>query len=143
MYEKLLALAILAHEELIGVSQFTEKLDEYFFDDPTNNLLLSLEFEYNDTNSIIATLLNQYELIDFNLFGLNLFREIDLIYNSSNLDIKKFGEKMYLIWKNIPYPYDEKEPFYTLSYADDCLSYGDEKQTRELYEQVISFYKSK
>ena len=32
------------------------------------------------------------------------------------------------------------EPFHILSYADDCLSYGDEKQCRELYESMFAFY---
>lgn len=33
-----------------------------------------------------------------------------------------------------------EEPFHILSYADDCLSYGDEKQCRELYESMFAFY---
>lgn len=31
-------------------------------------------------------------------------------------------------------------PFYILSYADDPLSWGDEKQARELYENAIGYY---
>lgn len=33
-----------------------------------------------------------------------------------------------------------EEPFYILSYADDCLGYGDEKQCRELYENALNYY---
>lgn len=33
------------------------------------------------------------------------------------------------------------EPFHTLSYADDPLSWNDEKQTRKLYEELFEFYK--
>ena len=33
-----------------------------------------------------------------------------------------------------------EEPFFALCYADDCLSYGDEKQCRDLYEAALSYY---
>jgi hypothetical protein len=32
------------------------------------------------------------------------------------------------------------EPFWSLSYADDPLSWGDVNQTKELYEEMLNFY---
>ena len=33
---------------------------------------------------------------------------------------------MYDLWKLLPDKINNEEPFYTLNYAGDCLSYGDE-----------------
>ena len=35
------------------------------------------------------------------------------------------------------------DPFFTMCYADDPLSWGDKDQTRELYEQMFRFYDEK
>lgn len=40
----------------------------------------------------------------------------------------------------LPQETGQKEPFKALCYADDCLSWGDEKQTRELYEKAFQYY---
>lgn len=47
---------------------------------------------------------------------------------------------MYSLWQNLPEQISYVEPFYILSYADDPLSWGDEKQARELYENAIGYY---
>lgn len=36
---------------------------------------------------------------------------------------------------------DEEQPFWTLSYADDPLSWGDEEQSKALYEEAFDFYR--
>lgn len=143
MFEELLTLAILSEVGLIDSSCYLEKLDSYFLNAPKNTTLLELEFLYKDINGAIYTLLplkltNQ---IDYHHFGKILFQEIEKIYLNNNFTINDFGQKMYLIWNLfIPHPLSEEEPFWTLSYADECLSYGDEKQTRELYEKAFQYY---
>lgn len=47
---------------------------------------------------------------------------------------------MYSIWINIPNSIQNKEPFWTLSYADDPLAYGDEEQARFLCEKMLNYY---
>ena len=47
---------------------------------------------------------------------------------------------MYRLWTLLPKKIKLEEPFYILSYADDCLGYGDEKQCRELYENALNYY---
>ncbi len=40
----------------------------------------------------------------------------------------------------MPRDIGQKEPFLTLCYADDCLSYHDEEQCRKLYEKAMCYY---
>ncbi len=63
------------------------------------------------------------------------------VYKTNTLDIREFADRCYKMWTVLPKDISMQEPFHTLSYADDCLSYGDEKQTRELYEKAFDFYK--
>ncbi len=54
--------------------------------------------------------------------------------------IEQFSEKMYLLWESLPGRLQNEQPFFTLSYADDPLSWGDEKQTRSIYENMLNYY---
>jgi hypothetical protein len=36
----------------------------------------------------------------------------------------------------------QMEPFWTLSYADDPLSWGEERQTHEIYEKMFGYYEN-
>ena len=47
---------------------------------------------------------------------------------------------MYDLWKLLPDKINNEEPFYTLNYAGDCLSYGDEIRCRELYKCALNYY---
>ena len=37
----------------------------------------------------------------------------------------------------------KQQPFWSLSYADDPMSWGDETQSRELYRDMLAFYQRK
>lgn len=39
-----------------------------------------------------------------------------------------FASRMYSLWKNLPSNIQNQQPFFTLCYADDPLSWGDEKE---------------
>lgn len=58
------------------------------------------------------------------------------------MEIHSFAEKAYVAWNMLPKSIDQTEPFWTLSYADDPLSWGDEKQTREIYEKMFRYYEN-
>ncbi|MDP4144065.1 MAG: hypothetical protein Q8936_06205 [Bacillota bacterium] len=62
-------------------------------------------------------------------------------YYQDDMDIRFFGSKMYPIWMMLPHGIQNKEPFWTLCYADDPLSLEDERQTRELYQRMFQYYK--
>lgn len=47
---------------------------------------------------------------------------------------------MYDLWKQLLDKINDEELFYTLNYAGDCLSYGDEIQCRELCECTLNYY---
>ena len=73
-------------------------------------------------------------------FGDQLMSELKTVYEES--DIVGFSEKMYDLWKLLPDKINNEEPFYTLNYVGDCLSYGDEIQCRELYECALNYYEA-
>ena len=64
--------------------------------------------------------------------------KIKVCYDSTEL--KQFAEKMYMLWESLPGNIQEEAPFFILSYADDPLSWGDEEQTRKLYEDMLAYY---
>lgn len=74
----------------------------------------------------------EYHQFDIVMFGKTLFSGLEAAYASSSLQVKEFGEKCYALWNCLPEQIGQIEPFFRLCYADDCLSYGDEKQTRVL-----------
>ena len=75
---------------------------------------------------------------DTECFGKILMRSLLRIYES--IDIALFAKKMYSLWNKLPRDIGQKEPFLTLCYADDCLSYHDEEQCRKLYEKAMCYY---
>ena len=77
--------------------------------------------------------------LNYDVFGHILFENIRRLYEKNSLGIEAFCRKAYNIWKLLPNEIILVEPFWTLLYADDCLSYGDEAQTRNLYENAFSY----
>lgn len=81
----------------------------------------------------------QTEPINRDVFGKLLMAALNPIYEGS--EIGDFGNRMYKLWQRFPSVIEYGEdPFYVFCYADDCLSYGDEKQCRKLYESALSYY---
>ena len=58
------------------------------------------------------------------------------------MDIQRFGDIMYSLWESLPGDLQDKQPFWILCYADDPLSWGDEKQSREIYEEMLEYYET-
>lgn len=119
-------------------------LDKLFLANLKSDILLELEgcsSNCNDTYDKISRFWNdEYDNLDVGLFGKELFRGLKVVYMDDSLTIKEFGEKSYALWNYLPDRIREIEPFYILCYADDYLSYGDEKQTRMFYERAFAFY---
>lgn len=101
----------------------------------------SMSYDCNQTYEKLSTYL-QYECPEFdsNVFGKALVSGLEKLYKSDTITIQEFGERCYRLWNSLPATINRQEPFWTLSYADDCLSYGDEEQSRSLYEGVFAFY---
>lgn len=143
MVEILLSYAILLYVGLVSGAEYKENLNAYFLKHPDNDLLLELEWRTLDIEGTIK-IISDYCLensVDYDIFGSFLINKLEEIYYQDNIDIQFFGSKMYSIWKVLPSEIENKEPFWTLCYADDPLSWGDEMQTREFYQKMFQYYK--
>ena len=138
--EGLFVCAILCGLGLEKYDTYREKIEQLFELNPTDEILLDLYGRtYKDGLLHIHSIMNEYAL-NCEVFGKYLMEELQKVYVS--VEITEFGKKMYELWNRLPDTIDKmEEPFHVLSYADDCLSYGDEKQCRKLYEWMFEFYK--
>ncbi len=128
----------------IGYKKYDEYqcvLDRLFLNEPSNEELLNLEgMKCKDAMLHLFSLM-QTSTIDQDKFGSLLMSILKPVYQES--DIRDFGRKMYKLWQMLPSSMNEKEPFFTFCYADDCLSYDDEQQCRALYENALNYYENK
>jgi len=138
--EELLIYAILFNEELVTENKYSKHLDELFLNNPENDDLLYLEWETDMKKAIIYMKTHiDYKNLDLEQFGSILMCRLKDIYINCS-DIKYFGSRMYSLWESLPGNIQNIEPFWTLSYADDPLSWGDEEQTRKIYEHLLGIY---
>lgn len=137
--EKLFVYAILYSVGYEVWQEYQDELDRLFLDNSANDEYLTLE-GMSPKEAILHTFsLMQEEQINHDVFGKELMKSIKPIYKNS--DIKDFANRMYKMWQRLPsvIEYGE-EPFFVFCYAEDCLSYGDEKQCRELFENALKYY---
>lgn len=137
--EKLFAYALLMCEGYDVWAQYSEELDRLFLDEPQNEIYLHLEGATDRKKAVLRTLSEMNNVsFDIEVFGKTLMEQISDIYKKSVL--KDFAEHMYSLWNNLPDEIQNSEPFYTLSYADDCILYNSEKHCRRLFESAIYYY---
>lgn len=137
--EELFAYALLFCEGYDVWELYMKRLDELFLAFPENEEYLYLEGLKNPKEAALHIVAVMSEVsFDTDLFGRTLMRQIAEIYSTS--DIEEFGRKMYSLWNKFPEMIEHQEPFWTFGYADDCLSFGDEEQCRELYEGAMHYY---
>ena len=145
--ESLIAAAFLWYHDLGTYEEYNSLLDKKFLQNPDSDILLELEWCSSDCGKTFEVLFHfwhyeYFQFFDTDIFGKNLFHGLETVYKSNSISLTEFGSRCYQLWTNLSNePICDIEPFFTLSYADDCLSYGDEAQTRELYEKAFSFYK--
>ncbi len=139
--EELLVYAILLYTGIESENAYHKRLNELFLDDPTNEMLLNLEWE-NDVRGAIAYIEANvdYSTLDYDLFGKILMKRLREYYDRCS-DIRRFAAQMYALWKKLPNSIQDEHPFFILCYADDPLSWGDEEQTRNLYHSMLEYYK--
>ena len=139
--EEMLVYAILLYENLVTENEYNKRLDELFLVTSENNDLLYLECETDIKKSIIYVRTHiDYNNLDIEQFGKILMSKLKTVYKGCS-DIKRFASQMYSLWESPPGNVQELDPFWTLSYADDPLSWGDEEQTRRIYEHMLNYYK--
>lgn len=141
MIEGLYVYAFLLSVGLASKTEYGEYLDALFLDAPDNDLLLNLEWSFSDTKNSVITIFSYCKEHDINydVFGSYLCEKLSEAYKQHN-EIKEFSKKSYRLWQLLPDKIQHIEPFWTLLYADDPLSWGDESQTRALYEKMFCYY---
>lgn len=138
--EEILVYLILSYEKIITFDLYQKKLDLIFMENPNNEILLNLEWETDIERAFVYTKQNiDYQNFNFEIFGKILMGNLKEYYNNCQ-DINIFANKMYSLWKSLPNCIQNKEPFYTLSYADDPLAYGAGEQVYFLYEKILNYY---
>jgi len=124
--------------------RYNNLLNQYFLSEPDNPLYLELEelsWDVRDTTGRIDRCLKyEQQNLDCAAFGRQLFSGLKDAYLSNTFSIEEFGRLGCKLWNLLPEHLIQTEPFWTLEYADDCLSWGDEAQTRALYEKAFAFY---
>lgn len=140
--EELLVFAILFYEEVVVTEEMYQKrLDSLFLECPDHEMLLYLEWETDIKKAVVYIRTHfDYRNLKRERFGAILMELLKEYYDNSS-DIKMFADNMYSLWESLPGNLQDEEPFWTLSYADDPLSWGDETQTRSLYETMLNYYK--
>lgn len=142
MDEELLVYAILFYKKILAKEfLYQKRLDSLFLKNPDNEIFLNLEWE-TDIKKALTYIREHfnYQNLDYEKFGKILMEKLKEYYDNC-LDIKCFADKMYSLWENLPDCLQNEEPFLTLSYADDPLSWGDEEQTIFLYKKMLNYYK--
>ena len=138
--EELLVYAILLYEELATETDYNKRLDELFLNNPENDDFLYLEWETDISKAIIYVRTHiDYKNLNLEQFGKILMSKLKVVYKNCP-DIKYFAGWMYSLWESLPGNIQDIEPFWTLSYADDPLSWGDEEQTRNIYQNMLHYY---
>lgn len=142
--EKLVALCYLWAFGLGDKEDYYAELDRLFLETPEDDFLLELEGLGNDSAAALTKLSPLAESsLNIDVFGKELIRRIEKYYSkkcNTRDSLEEFGKMCYGMWKSFPANIDD-QPFLTLAYADDPLSWGDEKQTRDLYEAAFDHYK--
>ena len=136
----MLVYLILLFEELVAQNDYNKRLDELFLDNPENDDLLYLEWETDIRKAVIYIKTHiDYNNLDYERFGRALMSKLKEIYKNHS-DIREFASRMFSLWESLPGNIQNTEPFWILSYADDPLSWGDEEQTRNIYEHMLNYY---
>lgn len=129
---------------LSGKDDYAAELDKLFLENPEDDILLELECLGDDRAAAWARLGWLADRVNIDLFGKELFAALEKVYSENRSPLAEFGRRCYELWRALPYhpyQYEHIEPFSTLTYADDPLSYGDEGQSRDLYEAAFDYYK--
>ena len=123
---------------------YNKTLDSMFLAQPESDILLELESCSSDSDATFDALHRywMYECKEFSvdIFGKCLLENLKTAYQANIFSIEEFGRKCYSLWQTLPEDLQYIDPFHILSYADDPLSWGDEAQMREIYEELFDFY---
>lgn len=133
--------ALLLYGDMVTEDEYNKRLNKLFLDHIEDQDLLYLEWETDVKKAITYISAHiDYNVFDYEQFGRNLMDRLSVYYRNCS-DIKRFADRAYGLWEVLPEVMQDREPFFTLCYADDPLSWGEEEQTRNIYEKMLNYYK--
>lgn len=140
--EELFVYILLLCNEIIEEDEYSKKLAELFLENPEDDALLYLEWETDikKAYTYIWSHIN-FKTVDEKHIGRILMDRLKIYYENCS-DIRNFAKKAYCLWQDLPEDLEQKEPFFTLSYVNEPLSWGDEEQTRNICEHMFNYYKN-
>lgn len=137
--EGLLAYALLTCKGFDSEQEYETRLHEMFLANPKDNILLELELMSGDMwESAEYIKNNMHRPIDKDVFGRIIVKRLEAYYRS--MELREFAPMAYELWRSLPSEVEHEQPFFTMNYADDPISYGDEEQSRVLYEDIFGYY---
>lgn len=136
---------LLAYAYLIGAGfrleeAYKRRLDELFMMCSSDKDLMELEWMSGDMKEsmyYIFSHINNRDM-DSEKFGRALMGLIKPIYNS--MDVYQFAERIRPLGGYLPDDLYAEKPFCYLHFADEPLAWGDVKQTRKQYGDMLSYY---
>ena len=125
--------------EKIYADEYANALDAVLEKHPDNRFLRELECIDGAEQSAEFILSEcEHAIVSPDDFGKGFLQLLRSVYQDTELSA--FSKSMYELWGKLPDGVMNIEPFITLNYADDPLSYGDEAQTRRIYERLFEYY---
>lgn len=139
---KLAALCALWAFGLDSKEGYCKELDRLFLENPDDDFLLELENLGGDCAAAWARISPYLMTMDISEFGRTLFGKLEEVYRANKIPLCEFGVRCGRLWGALPERIDHKEPFVMLCYADEPLSWGDEEQSRELFQSMFDYYRN-
>lgn len=142
MKETLLACILLVDAGFIDKSEYIKHLDGLFLETSDDDLLLELERQISDYQKSKKMIVGYFSenKIDYSIFGKYLLEKLRNRYLLHDLSLELFSSKLLNIWGNLSMDISTKQPFWSMSYIGEPLTWGDVKQTRELCEKMFDYY---
>lgn len=143
--ERLAALCCLWVSGFGTKAEYSAELDRLFLENPDDDFLLELENLGGDYAAAWAILSPLLQTANIDKFGKVLFLGLEEYFHAEKITLREFGIRCYELWRllynKLPVEIVYSEPFDYLCYADEPLSWGDEKQSRELFQSMFDYYK--
>lgn len=138
--EKLYAECLLWALGLRSGDEYAALLHQQFRTQPEDSLLFQLEECATDAGRSLAQLeraVAQNEgAFCRQTFAHRLFAGLQTAY--AEIPLPDLGKKCYRLWQALPESLQKEQPFLTLQYAEDSLSWGDEAGMRAHLEQAFA-----
>jgi hypothetical protein len=136
--EELFVYSILYTMGIDCYDEYKAALDILCINNPSDLIYDLKDRDYKDAMLHLYSIMED-SVKDIDAFGKCLMDNLLPLYQKS--DLKSFAKTAFKLCNLLPYSILTQEPFHTFSYADECLTFNDEPQCRELYEKALYFYR--